>query len=56
MNPAFEKIYHSMLKDIGQCKTKTDIRSEIECCFQISQNRLSDLEKEMGSFYFTFAR
>jgi hypothetical protein len=52
MNPAFEKIYHSMLADIGQCKTKTDARAEIECCFQISQNCLSDLEQEMESFHF----
>jgi hypothetical protein len=54
MNPAFEKIYHSMLSDISQCK-KTDERAEIECRFQISQNCLSDLEQEMESFHFSSA-
>ena len=53
MNPAFEKINKSMVAELTHCKNKKpDFRTEIECCFQISQNCFSDLEHAMESYHF----
>jgi hypothetical protein len=53
MKQKWDFLYESMLQDLELCRfKKLDFKTEIECCFQISRNYWSEVEREIGDYHF----
>ena len=53
--PGFSQLYQNLLEDIGHCQRKhLDIKAELECCFQISNNYKSLLLKVAADSKFEY--